>query len=194
MEKKKISFKKSKRKIRELKSSKKIKEISLEKTESELERDIEEINLPRFEDILKTIKSSPVLERIAQPREIRELEMEVSSAPMPEKKEENKAIYSSSSDDSKYISETKSERTKNIEYPSIIDLSKTLARTTTLKTRQEINRRINEPAITRQEFLDPMRGNITNIERDNREKTFEVFDKGYIDDKTEEKKYNEFKQ
>ena len=54
---KRILFKKNKKKIIELKSSKKIKEILPEKIESGLEKEIEEVNVPRFKDILKTTES-----------------------------------------------------------------------------------------------------------------------------------------
>ena len=84
---KRILFKKNKKKIIELKNSKKIKEILSEKIKSGLEKEIEEINVPRFKDILKATESSPVLERVEVAESQENLEQEIASAPVSEKEE-----------------------------------------------------------------------------------------------------------
>ena len=78
---KRILFKKNNKKIIELKNSKKIKEILPEKIKSGLEKEIEEINVPRFKDILKATESSPVLERVAASEHQTNLEQEIASGP-----------------------------------------------------------------------------------------------------------------
>ena len=92
------------------------KEISEEKDEEEsgLEEDIEEaeeeiddIQLKEFVNpIIMPPHASPVLEKIKIPAQESSLEEDVSSAPMPEKEDENFKEYKT---DSKYI-ETKYER------------------------------------------------------------------------------------
>ena len=187
---KRILFKKNKRKIIELKSSKKIKEILSEKIKSGLEKEIEEINVPRFKDILKA--TEPKRERVAE-NQIN-LEQELASAPTSEKEEGEKIDYSPKPEDSTYLSETpRRERANDIEYPLSPNLSEISTRTVSLKPLHDFREGVNETTVRKEEFLDPMRGNVTNT-RANREKTFDAFDKKYIDNKFKEKEYKEFKQ
>ena len=183
-------FKKNKRKITEIKNSKKIKDILPEKIESGLEKEIED-TIPRFKDILKETESSPVLERVAETQE--NLEQDIASASVSAKKEDEKINYFSNQENLTYLSEPRRERTNNIEYPSSSDLSEISARAAFLKPLHDFRNVVNETTVRKEKFLDTMRGNIINT-MDNREKTFDVFDKGYIDNESEEKKYNEFKQ
>lgn len=188
---KRILFKKNKRKIIELKSSKKIKEILPKKIESGLEKEIEN-TIPRFKDLLKLTESSPVLERVAENKE--NLEQEISSAPILVKKDDEKINYSSNQENLTYLSETNKNETGDFKYPSSANYAEISAGTITPRNRQDFNKKIDETRLTRQEFLDPMSANRTNVMGRNQERTFEVHDKKYIDAKEEEKKYNEFKQ
>lgn len=182
---KRILFKKDKRKIIELKTSKKIKEILPEKIESGLEKEIEDVGI--FKNILKATESKR--KRVAESRT--NLEQEISSAPMPKKEEDEKINYSPNQENSAYLSETQGrERTDNIEYPSG-NLSEISTGTSSPRSLYDSRKIVNETKLTRQEFLDPMRGNLANT-KIGREKTFEVHDKKYTDAK--EEKYSDFKQ
>lgn len=184
---------KRKRRIIELKSSKKIKEILPEKIESGLEKEIED-TIPRFKDLLKLTESSPVLERVAITEDQTNLEQEIASAPILVKKDDEKINYSSNQENLTYLSETNKNETGDFKYPSSTNYAEISTGIITPRNRQDFNKRIDETRLTRQEFLDPMSANRTNVMGRNQERTFEVHDKKYVDAKEEEKKYNEFKQ
>ncbi len=129
MKRKKILEKKKKIKIKEIKSSKKIKEVSPIEIKNELKEELEETSPTEFKNILKTIDSSPSLERVVNTGGREEFVNEIipqQDTTRDEKEDEKKLDYESiGSGEGGYMDNQQDNREKGFHYTSTSDTQET---------------------------------------------------------------------